>query len=91
MDGKFNNTDKYPILLHYRDDYDYSVIDFNNLPKRPKRWRAEVGQRYYYVDMYFGVSSFMEEYSNVDTELYNLGNYFQTEKEAEEMKKVFNK
>ena len=93
LNGKYNDSDKYPMLLHYRDDYDYSVIDFNNLPKRqePKRWRAEKGQRYYYIDMCFEVSSFMEEYHNTDTKLYNLGNYFQTEKEAQELADILKK
>jgi hypothetical protein len=34
LDGKYNDTDKYPRLLHFRTDYDYSKIDFNNLPQR---------------------------------------------------------
>ena len=80
-------SDKYPRLLHYRDDYDYSVIDFNNLPQRQEvnRWRAEVGERYYYLDIYFEVHSFLEEYSNTDTKLYKIGNYFQTKEEAQEV------
>lgn len=84
---EIRSTLKRPFLLHYRDDYNYDVIDFNNLPKRqePKRWRAEEGQRYYYIDTYFEVSSFKEECHNTDTKLYNLGNYFQTEKEAQEV------
>lgn len=42
---EIRSTLKRPFLLHYRDDYNYDVIDFNNLPKRqaPKRWRAEIG------------------------------------------------
>ena len=63
LDGRYYSIDKYPRLLHYRDDYDYSVIDFNNLPQRQEvnRWRAEVGERYYYLDIYFEVHSFLEE------------------------------
>lgn len=87
LDGKYYSLDKYPRLLHYRDDYDYSVIDFNNLPRRQetKRWRAEEGEKYYYLDIYFEVHSFLEEYSNTDTKLYKIGNYFQTKEEAQEV------
>jgi hypothetical protein len=87
LDGRHYSIDKYPRLLHYRDDYDYSVIDFNNLPKRQevKRYRAEVGEKYYYFNTYFEVDSFIEEYHNTDTKLYNLGDYFKTEEQAQEV------
>lgn len=87
LEGKFLARDKYPRLLHYRDDYNYDVIEFNNLPKRQEanRWRAEVGQRYYYFNTYFEVDSFIEEGHNTDTKLYNLGDYFQTKEQAQEV------
>lgn len=34
LDGRMSDEDKYPTFLHFREDYDYSKIDFNNLPKR---------------------------------------------------------
>jgi hypothetical protein len=95
-EGKFSSKDKYPRLLHYRNDYDYSVIDFNNLPKRQEanRWRAEVGEKYYYFNTYFEVDSFIEEEHNTDTKLYDLGDYFQTKEQAQEvankLKEYFN-
>lgn len=90
---EIRSTLKRPFLLHYRDDYNYDVIDLNNLPKRqePKRWRAEVGQRYYYINTLFEVSSFKEENHSTDTKLYNLGNYFQTEKKAQEVADILKK
>lgn len=93
LDGRYYSIDKYPRLLHYRDDYDYSVIDFNNLPKRQedKRWRAEVGEKYYYFNTYFEVDFFIEEYHNTDTKLYDLGDYFQTKEQAQEVANKLNK
>ena len=93
INGCYIREYKNPHLLHYRDDYDYDVIDFNNLPKKQeqKRWRAEKGQRYYYIDIFFEVSSFKEGYSNTDTELYNSRNYFQTKKEAQEFADILKK
>lgn len=34
LDGRYNDTDRFPRLAHLRTDYDYSKIDFNNLPQR---------------------------------------------------------
>ena len=92
LDGKFNNTDKYPRLLHYRDDYDYSVIDFNNLPKRQyKRWRAEKEEYYYFIrrDDYDSkldrVCKTIDYYSYISNEQYKIGNYFQTREEAQKI------
>lgn len=56
-----------------------------------KRWKAEVGQKYYYIDEYRNmiVGSFMGALKNYDAEdevdknLYKFGNYFKTEEEAE--------
>ena len=78
-----------PFLLHYREDYDYSVIDFNNLPKRqePKKWRAEKGRLYYCVRFDAEGWSFADEIRDIhgynDNANYNSGNYFRTEIEAE--------
>ena len=85
IDGRINDCYKTPQLLHYRDNYDYTTIDFSNLLKRqePKRWRAELKEKYYYLSMYFDVCSLSEDYSNIDTKLYNLGNYFRTKEEAQ--------
>lgn len=93
LDGKFNNTDKHPRLLHYRDDYDYDVIDFNNLPKRqePKRWRAKKGEAYYRFTPNFDVGDYYHYNSIVEDRDYASGNYFQTKEEAQEVADKMNK
>lgn len=90
LDGRNYSDDKYPRLLHYRDDYDYSVIDFNNLPKRQelkKRWRAEKGGFYYFVAFnikkWFFLNVTKDDYVIFDDDNYNSGNYFRSEAEAE--------
>lgn len=87
LEGKFLSIDKYPRLLHYRDDYNYDVIDFNNLPKKqePKRWRAKMGNRYYYVNEHFEIKGFTDQRDCFDNSFYNNGNYFQTEAQSQEM------
>lgn len=72
-------------LLHYRDDYNYDVIDFNNLPKRePNRWRANKGSCYWVIEN-FSVYEFKENNTDIDDTYNNLGNYFKTKKEAQEV------
>lgn len=87
LDGRFMAIDKRPSLLHYRDGLNYNVIDFDFLPKRNEstRWIAEIGQRYYFIDKYFDVQTYVADESPVDTKLYNVGNYFKDEQEAEEI------
>ena len=74
-------------LLHYRDDYDYDVIDFNNLPKRQEanRWRAEVGETYYCFSSNFKIEDYCEDNHFIDDEAYDSGNYFKTKEEAQEV------
>ncbi len=87
------SVNKYPRLLHYRDDYDYSIIDFNNLPKRqePKRWRAEKGDIYYSFTSNFGVEESIEDNYYLDNKAYDSGNYFKTKEEAQEVADKLNK
>jgi len=67
----------------------YPKIDFNNLPKRqePKRWRAENGRLYYFINFYIKDWFFSDETEDVNNPIdninYNSGNYFSTEVEAE--------
>ena len=49
----------------------------------PIRWRAKRGKRYYSVDRAFGISIYKEEFDSTDDGLWNSGNYFSTEKEAQ--------
>jgi hypothetical protein len=80
---------KRPFLLHYRDDYNYDIIDFNNLPKKQEhqRWRAEKKGWYHLVN--FNIEDGFYSLEDKDTHtgihniIYNSGNYFRTEVEAE--------
>ena len=66
---------KNPQLLHYRDDYNYNVIDFSNLPKRqePKRWRATEGGTYYSFTFDFKVVGFYDTKRSLDNKAYDSG------------------
>jgi len=49
----------------------------------PKRWRSKIGDCYYSISQRNLVFRSKEEERMLDTDLYNLGNYFKTEEEAE--------
>ncbi|MBF4806546.1 MAG: hypothetical protein HXM47_08140 [Pseudoleptotrichia goodfellowii] len=49
----------------------------------PKRWRAEKGGQYFYIDEFGEISSDTEYDLSEDSESYEFGNYFRTIAEAE--------
>nr|DAY29859.1 MAG TPA: hypothetical protein [Caudoviricetes sp.] len=52
-----------------------------------KRWRAELGGRYYFLNDHGKVISNSEDISYIDDFRYNTGNYGETKKALEEYKK----
>lgn len=70
----------------------FAVSDIGNFDdwfeeiKEPKRWRAEGGGKYWYLDDYGVVLSNEEWGDDTDDFRYSIGNYFKTEAEAEAYK-----
>ena len=52
-----------------------------------KRWRAEKGDAYFYIFNNGHIDKYLEKNDDTDNFLYDIGNYFKTEEEAEEYKK----
>lgn len=48
-----------------------------------KKWRAENGEMYFYVNYDLEVNIMVDDYYSGDNSLYKAGNYFKTEEEAE--------
>lgn len=59
------------------------LFDVEELP----RWRAEKGKTYYIVTELCNVRSNLDDYTPYDDWHHELGNYFHTREEAEEMSK----
>jgi hypothetical protein len=52
------------------------------------RWRAKEGEHYSLLDrLTFKVDCYTERFDEIDTKLYNSGNYFRTNEQAEEAAK----
>lgn len=52
--------------------------------EKPKRWRAENGGEYYYLNRHLNISSTVNYRTIGDTNRYFIGNYFQTKEQAKE-------
>lgn len=55
-----------------------------------KRWRAETGNKYFFVDDYANVISCHDNNDMTDNYRFKMRNYFKTKEEAEEYKEVMN-
>ena len=53
----------------------------------PKRWRAEEGEEYYFLDGKCEIWNTYEEKKKIDNTFFEIGNYFKTKEEAEKVKK----
>ena len=49
-----------------------------------KRWRAEQGEEYYYINFQLKILFDEEDFAEIDKERYDVGNYFETKEEAQE-------
>ena len=59
--------------------------------QKANRWRAEKGERYWYVGSYGGVESTTDTRMCTDDCRYAIGNYYRTREEAEAMAEKFKK
>ena len=57
----------------------------------PKRWRAQAGNLFYYITSDGYIESDYDDFSDENTDIYNLGNYFQTKEEAKKVKEELDK
>lgn len=69
--------------------YNENLFILENLVKvintEPMLWREKLTKRYYYIDDFGEISSNCDNYSTRDDNRYKLGNYFQTEKDAQKI------
>lgn len=80
-----NQNDPHTPFLVYNEN----LFILENLVKvintEPMVWRAKLTKRYYYIDDFGEISSNCDNYSTRDDNRYKLGNYFQTEKDAQKV------
>lgn len=75
--------------LTLENDVDY-LFDFQHFKYRvkKKRWRAEEYKYYYAIDSCLTVGTYAERYRLINNIHFDVGNYFRTEEEAKQAKKL---
>lgn len=72
---------KYPTIYCFNfQDFDYRI--------KPKRWRAEKDNCYYYLLTTGDVSFSDDFYGTIDEKRYSIGNYFRTKEQAERAREL---
>lgn len=83
-------SNKRPTFCHYYShiapDWQLVVEEVPNL----ERWKPEVGEKYYFVStLICGVNYYIWDNDEIDRDIYEMGNCFKTEEEAQEALKKF--
>ena len=82
---KNNYDEPYFIKNEYVEDLKSIVNSVNERYGIPKRWRAKKEYGYFSIMGDGIITEFLDNYVLEDNNRYNLGNYFQTEKEAQKV------
>lgn len=88
------------IQIMYRNDYDRKWVDAPNpsfdwdhydyrVKPELKYWRAECGGQYFYIASNMCVFSEKEIFTGLDNAHHKIGNYFETQEEAETIAEEF--
>lgn len=76
--------DRYLINDSEKEKLEKSIKSINEKYGITKRWRAEKGGVYYCINEPFGITWYIDSYTDASNKKYENGNYFKTEKEAKE-------
>lgn len=68
--------------VDFLPESDAFLFDVEELP----RWRAPQGKQYYYITSLYLINKIPDHYQNFNDRHYEVGNYFATLEEAEEMR-----
>ena len=78
-----NENDCFTIKNNLVESLELFLQEFNEKYGTAKRWRADDGERYYYIDSHQRILDNTDLTHSYDDMRYELGNYFQTEAEAQ--------
>ena len=85
--------DEIPNLIENNEvnDLILVILEINEKYGIHKRWRAEKGKKYYFLNTECEIRNIWEDKTKEDETRYNLGNYFKTEEEAQKVKEELDK
>ena len=89
IDLEIDNLESYdkPYLIENKlvQDLQFLIDVVNEKYGIPKRWRTGNGHYFYYITSNADITKTYDDYSPFKSSFYDLGNYFQTEKEAQKV------
>ncbi|WP_338966208.1 hypothetical protein KSU13_09250 [Fusobacterium nucleatum] len=89
IDLEIDNLESYdkPYLIENKlvPDLQFLIDVVNEKYGIPNRWRADDGERYYYIDSHQRILDNTDLTHSYDDMRYELGNYFQTKEEAQKV------
>ena len=89
IDLEIDNLESYdkPYLIENKlvPDLQFLIDVVNEKYGIPKRWRADNGHYFYYITSNANITIAYDDYSSLKSSFYDLGNYFQTEEEAQKV------
>ena len=80
-----SENDCFTIKNNLVESLELFLQEFNEKYGFIKRWRADDGERYYYIDSYQRILDNTDLRHSYDDMRYELGNYFKTEEEAQKV------
>ena len=73
------------------NDFILIILEINEKYGITKRWRAEKGKKYYFLNTECEIRNIWEDKTKENETRYNLGNYFKNEEEAKKVKEELDK
>lgn len=73
------NSDKGFIIPNSNYEFDFQSNEYRI---KPKRWRAEKDDHYYFINPSLEVKGITDAYGYSDDDRFNVGNYFRTVEQA---------
>ena len=85
--------DEIPNLIENNEvnDLILVILEINEKYGIHKRWRAEKGKKYYFLNTECEIRNIWEDKTKENETRYNLGNYFKNEEEAQKVKEELDK
>ena len=86
-----SENDCFTIKNNLVESLELFLQEFNEKYGIPNRWRADDGERYYYIDSHQRIFENTDLSHSYDNMRYELGNYFRTKEESQKVKEELDK
>ena len=86
IEDNYKNIGEFELITNEQKKCIENFVDLvNQKYGTPKRWRADDRERYYYINSYQRILDETDLRRSYDDMRYEMGNYFETDKEAQKI------